>query len=190
MAEAYSRLAYMRTDELALRELAASQGTTTNAIYTLFGGKDQLIDRVIDSAVVRLVEIQTKAIGDTPTMASLQDLGRAYRKWALEHPELYRILFVYRSMCPIERGPDRCGYVIQPLKRLLNDLAERGAIVAENVDAIALTLRATLHGWIMFELNHVHDFGAGDADSRFEHHMSYFLQGIMPQQLVTPGSYA
>lgn len=169
-----------------MRELAASQDTTTNAIYTLFGGKDQLIEQVVDSAINQLVGVQTDAIGEVATLASLLDLARAYRRWALTHPELYRILFVHRQRFSNTAGPGRCSAVIKPLEQLLRTLDQQGAVTVPDVETTALTLRATLHGWVMFELNHIHEFGFADADEKFDRHIHFILQGIMPHQVVSP----
>ncbi len=169
-----------------MRELAASQDTTTNAIYTLFGGKDQLIEQVVDSANSQLVKVQIDAIGDVQTLASLSSLARAYREWALAHPELYRILFVHSERFSNTAEPDRCNAVVKPLQRLLNDLDQQGKVIVHDVEGIALTLWASLHGWIMFEVNHIHEFDDIHADDKFERHIHFFLQGIMPHKLVSP----
>lgn len=83
------RLASQGPQELSLRELAASQGTSTNAIYSIFGGKPQLIAAVIESAYASFEAAQHAVVTNHPTMETLFVLGEAYRDWALAHPALY-----------------------------------------------------------------------------------------------------
>lgn len=73
---------------VTLRDVAAAAETSTTAIYSLFGGKAQLLTAAIDDGFRSFGESQRAAAKD-----GLPGLGRAYRIWALEHPALYRLMF-------------------------------------------------------------------------------------------------
>lgn len=81
------------TQALTLRGLAATTGTTTAAIYTLFGGRGDLIGAVVAEGVARF-SARLAAVGasDDPK-ADLIALGIAYRDSALADPHFYRIMF-------------------------------------------------------------------------------------------------
>ena len=75
-------------DRVVLREIARAAGTSTSAIYTLFGGKTELLAAVIEHAF--------RSFGDAQLTAEpqgLRALGEAYRAWSLAHPALFRLMF-------------------------------------------------------------------------------------------------
>src|SRR3954470_13626600 len=73
---------------LSLRALAAEAGTSTTAVYSLFGGKPALIGALFEEsfssfgASQRAVPITGDAVTD------LTALGGAYWRWARRHPHL------------------------------------------------------------------------------------------------------
>lgn len=81
-------------DALSVRTLADRVGTTTRAVYSLFGSKDGLIAAL----AIRAFEIiesmmQARPVAEDPSR-DLTDLGPVvFRRFVLEHPALYRIAF-------------------------------------------------------------------------------------------------
>lgn len=75
------------TDALGLRGLAADVGTSTTAVYSLFGGKPELVRELGDLAERRFTEHLRGADGADPVA-----LGMAYRRAALADPHLYAIM--------------------------------------------------------------------------------------------------
>ncbi|WP_232481539.1 TetR-like C-terminal domain-containing protein [Arthrobacter sp. YN] len=73
---------------VTLRDVAAAAETSTTAIYSLFGGKAQLLTAAVDDGFRSFGDSQKEA-----AKGGLLELGRAYRAWALEHPALYRLMF-------------------------------------------------------------------------------------------------
>jgi AcrR family transcriptional regulator len=73
---------------VSLRSIAATAGTSTTAVYSLFGGKAELLTAVLDDGFASFAASQQEAAA-----AGLEALGRAYRTWALEHPVLYGLMF-------------------------------------------------------------------------------------------------
>ena len=73
---------------VSLRSIAATAGTSTTAVYSLFGGKAELLTAVLDDGFASFAASQQEAAA-----AGLEALGRAYRTWALEHPILYGLMF-------------------------------------------------------------------------------------------------
>lgn len=75
-------------DAVSLREIARVADTSTSAVYALFGSKQALYAAVIADGFATLAAQQSGA-----SVEGLGALARAYRTWALEHPELYRLMF-------------------------------------------------------------------------------------------------
>ena len=80
-------------DALSLREMARDAGTTTRAIYSLFGSKDGLLGALGVRAFNLLQrEIEALPASDQPS-DDLIEVALIYRRFALEHPALFSIAF-------------------------------------------------------------------------------------------------
>ena len=80
-------------DALSLREVARGAGTTTRAIYSLFGSKDGLLGALGMRAFNLLQrEIEALPASDQPS-DDLIEVALIYRRFALEHPALFSIAF-------------------------------------------------------------------------------------------------
>lgn len=81
-------------DALSVRTAAAAAGTTTMAVYSLFGSKEGLVAAVAQTAFEYLYnEIERLPMTDDPA-ADLIAIGtKVVRRLALDHPGLFRIAF-------------------------------------------------------------------------------------------------
>ena len=80
-------------DSLSLREVANDAGTTTRAIYTLFGSKNGLVAALGVRAFNLLQrDIETLTATDQPVQ-DLVEVGLIFRQFALDHPALFQIAF-------------------------------------------------------------------------------------------------
>ena len=78
---------------LSLRALAAAAGTSTSAVYALFGGKPALLAAVYAEAFRRLHTHLAAVPATSDPAADLVALGLAYRDAALASPHLYPVMF-------------------------------------------------------------------------------------------------
>lgn len=78
---------------LSARRLATESGTTTAAIYTLFGGMDSLRAALTAQSLEDLGRSLSTLVPDQDPVRQLMTLARAYRSWALAHPNEYRSIF-------------------------------------------------------------------------------------------------
>ena len=88
-------LAGSETASLSVREVAAEAGTSTRAVYALFGSKAGLVDAL----GARLFQLLAGAIDALPrTDDPVADVATAsvegFRRVALAHPALYRLVFL------------------------------------------------------------------------------------------------
>ena len=87
------RIAADGVDALSLRAVAADAGTTTRAVYTLFGSKDALVGALGVRAMEYLGrEVHALTASDDP-VADVVAAGLVFRRFALEHPALYSVAF-------------------------------------------------------------------------------------------------
>ena len=152
-------------DALTLRRLAAEVGTSTMAIYTHFGGMEELRRQVRREGLARLAQ----HLGDVATtgdpVADLVVLGRAYHVNATANPNLYRVMFMERTPADDAEIPhDEATF------QLLVDGVARclaaGRFRAAGPLALAHQLWAASHGVAALELAGI--LGADEAVATLE----------------------
>lgn len=78
---------------LALRALAGRAGTSTTAVYALFGSKEALQRAVLVAGFAEFTEAQDAApVVDDP-VTDIAGLGAIYVQWAIDHPRLYEAMY-------------------------------------------------------------------------------------------------
>jgi AcrR family transcriptional regulator len=80
-------------DAVSVRRLALEVGTSTRAIYSLFGSKDGLLTAMYRRAAETFNRIHQAVPVQPDPLDELVPLGLAYRQSALEEPHLYGLLF-------------------------------------------------------------------------------------------------
>ncbi len=78
---------------LRARGLTAAVGTSTQAIYTHFGGMPGLLEAVAAEGFARFAAHVAKVPESDDPVADFIAKGWAYYEWALIHPQLYRLMF-------------------------------------------------------------------------------------------------
>lgn len=92
---------------VSVRAVADAAGTSTRAVYSLFGSKEGLVVDALarDAFAVLFSEIDALVETDDPA-GDLVDIGVvAFRRLVLEHPALYRIAF-QRVVPGLDGGPE------------------------------------------------------------------------------------
>jgi AcrR family transcriptional regulator len=85
------------TAALSLREVAAGAGTSTQAVYTLFGSKEGLLG-ALGAHAMELLRAGADAIPTTDDpRADLVEGALMYRRFALDHPALFEVAFQRRD---------------------------------------------------------------------------------------------
>lgn len=80
-------------DALSVRKVTAAAGTTTAAVYSLFGSREALIDSVITEGFDRFASHLDAVPHTADPAADMLALGKAYRANALQNPHFYRVMF-------------------------------------------------------------------------------------------------
>lgn len=77
---------------LSVRRIADRCDVSTQMIYTLFGGKSELLRSLHRHGYEKLAEYFDELPDELGPHDRLAALGRAYRQFALDHPSLYRMM--------------------------------------------------------------------------------------------------
>lgn len=139
-------------EALSLRRLTQGAGTSTSAVYSLYGSRDALLDAVCRRAIEVFVESTSVAPTDNP-LADLATLGRRYRRWALAHPKMYPVMFGRRRSDTPDSIRQRTGPIMAPLKETLQRCLDAGLLINVPVDTIVGLLWAMVHGYVTLEID-------------------------------------
>jgi AcrR family transcriptional regulator len=143
--------------KVTLRDVAAAARTSTTAVYSLFGGKSQLLTAVVDHGFQSFRDSQVAA-----APGGLQGLGLAYRAWALEHRALYRLMFggALAAYVDCQPSPEVSAGAMDPLIEAVASAQASGDLRAEPVEEVAFAIWGQVHGLVSLELAQVGPPGA------------------------------
>lgn len=142
LLEAAERLIAERgLDSLSVRTAAAAAGTSTRAVYSLFDSKDGLV-QALAQRTFELLQVTVSAVPVTGDPG--HDLVRAavygFRRFALEHPELFRLFFNQQMQRP-RLSAESDAARLAAFRQLIN-LVERakaaGILGAHSVQQVTL----------------------------------------------------
>ena len=93
MKAAADLLASEGPEALTVRRIAATAGCSTMGLYSRFGGKDGVVERLWLDGFTRLrAAVEASPVTDDP-LHDLEQIGVTYRRWALENATTYAIMF-------------------------------------------------------------------------------------------------
>lgn len=135
---------------MTLRRVAALAGTSTTAVYSLFGDKERLLAAMHADGFEALGRALRKAAGAAP-LERLAELGLAYRRAALARPHLYGLMFGGLAQgVAVDSAARQAAFA--PLVRGVQDCLDSGDLTGVDAQAIATYLWAVSHGWVSLEL--------------------------------------
>ena len=140
LTEASERMRDAGPEGLSLRSLATSQGTSTTAVYTMFGGKNGLLAAVGAEADSELAAAQRQVLGGRGPLEDLRMLARAYRLWAVSNPGLYDLVIRERHT-PHDA-----------LLEVVDALVDEGIFRNAPIVDVASSVWASLHGIVALEI--------------------------------------
>jgi AcrR family transcriptional regulator len=167
-------------DALQTRKVAGAAGTSTMAVYTHFGGMQGLISEVALEGLRQFDAALTVPQTADP-VADLFVTGAAYRRYAIERPHMYRLMFGSTSahginapahnvltlkVAEIEQHYPSFAHVVRGVHRCM--LARRITVGSADDDAAVVATAAQfwalIHGFVMLELaGHYGDDGSAVA---------------------------
>lgn len=166
---------------LSVRRIAGEVGTSTTAIYSLFGSKGELVREVWLEGFRRLAARMEAVPRTENPLEDLGNLGRAYRGHAIENPAFYEVMFgrAVREYEPDEADHADARRSLEALVEGVRRCAESG-IVAGEPEELAMVLWGLVHGMVSLELHCL----LGEADQaagRFDLALAVVGLGIVPR---------
>jgi len=178
------RLADAGLEGLSIRGVAAEVGSSTSAVYTHFGSKDDLVAEVVQEAFDRLHSGLLAAPSTDDPVADLRGIGLAYRRNALANPHLYRVMF---GLNPLELrigghtetsavtvGLDAFGALVTAVAR-----CTEGGLLLGDPTEVALIVWSAAHGAVMLELA---GFLGDRCEAVFEAASDAALRAYLPER--------
>ena len=164
---------------LTTRRLADAAGVTTMTIYSRFGGMESVSSAVFDVGFAQLAE-RLRAVEATGVAAQdVLESCRAYRRFGVENPGLYSIMFERAIVLDPEStssaAAESFDELVQRISRLVG--ADGGT---PTVHAHAYGLWALCHGLVNLETT---GMGASkqvaDTNTMFDTAVSTFIDGLV-----------
>ena len=140
---------------LTLRRLAQTAGTSTMAVYTLFGDKQGLLAAMYREGYRRLgAAMAAAADGVDDPLEAMAAYGRAYRRAALANPHLYDLMFgrPVPAFHPDEETQKVADATFRPLVQGVQRCLDAGAFIGDDAERIGFHLWAVSHGMVSLEL--------------------------------------
>jgi AcrR family transcriptional regulator len=138
---------------VSVRRVADEAGTTTRAIYTLFGGKEGLLKQLFRDAAETMTRYHEAVPEKDDPVEEILALADAYRRSALEHPHGYLLLLNGAPGFVPDRGDARVAQ--RSFTRVLAAFERWGAegrLGGRDPRMVALEMWALVHGLASFEL--------------------------------------
>jgi AcrR family transcriptional regulator len=139
---------------LSLRKLASDAGTSTTAVYSLFGSKPDLVNALYTEGFRRFGRRMAGTALTGDAVGDLVALGTAYRASALADPHLYGIMFT-KSVPGFEPNADAeqlARETLKPLEDIIRRAIADGVFVDVPTETIAVGCWAFVHGLVSLEL--------------------------------------
>jgi AcrR family transcriptional regulator len=139
---------------VTVRRVAEEAGTTTRAVYSLFGSKQGLEEELHRAMFERLLELMAATGTTADPRNDLLELRHAYRRWATERPERYAALMRFSGPRAAARSPEGLAAAraaTAHLRQAIARCAAAGLLADRDVDRLTTQWRAVSHGLAEFE---------------------------------------
>ncbi|MEQ1755033.1 MAG: TetR/AcrR family transcriptional regulator [Micropepsaceae bacterium] len=150
--EALALLEKGSPEDLSLREVARNVGVSATAVYRHFPSKEDLLKALAHHGLALLGEQQRKSAARSGGTEGFAQTGRAYVRFALNHPNLFRLIFIHSPghMRPETSSPE--GSPAWLLRHYIGQALGPRA-TPEQVFASVLRAWALVHGLSMLILD-------------------------------------
>lgn len=179
LQEAVRTIQAQGVEAVTLRAVAEALGVSRTALYRHFADKQALLGavaaegfRTLRAALVAAWE------GAGRGRAGFEAMGRAYVRFALDHPSHYRVMFGSGAVAPPKAPDDPGGGAFQALVDALVELQQRGEVRDDPPLLLALYVWSTVHGIAMLALDGQLEEGAPPAEALMDFANARLRTGI------------
>jgi AcrR family transcriptional regulator len=170
-----------RGEPLSVRALADATATTTRAVYSLFGSMDGVHQALLARGFEELGR-RVRAVPETSDPAA--DLVRAgldaFRGFALEHPNLFRLGFerIVPGLAPAGEAGTIMVRALKALAARVQRCSDAGLLGGRAVRDVVWQFHAFCQGLASVELSGSLQHAAGDATALWRDALGTFVAGL------------
>jgi AcrR family transcriptional regulator len=138
---------------LTVRRIAGEAGVSPQGVYNHLGGKDGVVEVLFTRGFDRLRAAFAEVGGGDP-IDDLTEAGRRYRRFALENPTTYSVMFD-RAVPDYQPSPDAVAHAkasFTELVRLVARAIDTGALLPGDPTEVAQRIWSSCHGQVSLEL--------------------------------------
>lgn len=142
-------------EALQARRVCAEIGASTMAVYTHFGGMTGLLEAIVADSFVRFGEALAAVSTTDDPMADFFVMGYAYRRFALEDPHRYRMMFRLDFPQLFADHDDQLPVAAATFDQLvtaLQRIIDTGRIRADDPVDLAGRMWSMVHGIALLEI--------------------------------------
>jgi AcrR family transcriptional regulator len=173
---------------LSMRALADRIDYSPAALYEYYGNKEEIIAAVCDEGQRYLFEAMNQADQNLPPAECLYQIGQAYIRFALEHPDYFLLMFtvtpppevaglpeeVVRGM--MEQEGSAYAILVQAIQRGIDEYAFRVRPGFDR-DEMAYAAWTLVHGVAMLRITALRGFPT-DLNARDHQALLNFMRGL------------
>ena len=141
---------------LTVREVAARAGVAPMGVYSRFGSKDGLLQALFATGFGML----DAAIEEPSSAGALHRLllsAHAYRRFALDHPQLYHLMFEQMAALELtEESIDSARRAFATLVRHVTACMDTGELAPGDAVEVSQQMWSAIHGAVSLEIADVH----------------------------------
>ncbi|WP_017588921.1 TetR/AcrR family transcriptional regulator [Nocardiopsis ganjiahuensis] len=170
---------------LSLRAVARRAGVSAAAPYRHYADRDELLSAVAGEGYRELAGYLAAAHADPETVDDLTGVAAAYVRFAVEHPALFRVMFV-EPCDPDDEGRARATAA---LWEYVTGVAEK-VFPGSDTDALATAVWALVHGLAFLHLDGKLEAGSPEVIDRNVRAAVHVLFATNPATVANPATAA
>lgn len=172
-----------------MRKLAKAVGVTAPALYRYFSSREMLLMAMVEEAHRMQAQFLYRALQAHTPGERLERAAHEYLTFAVEHPEMYEMLYVSPHHLGLSELPPEVTEVAAATGRFWQDRVresiEAGLLSPGDPDEIGLTLWAHAHGFVTIHLRGIcPQVAKKDMITRFKESSQRLLAGLGGPALV------
>lgn len=179
VAAAAAAVAEGGVESVSLRSVAREAGTSTNAVYTLFGNREALLSAAVAGAVESFFAAQAAVRPTGDALADLFALGDVYRRWALAEPTFYTVMFGGRTQMPGATDFTALAEGLGPIIETVRRCVAEGSLTCLDPHQFATLLWSTVHGFVSLEISQWGQIPLAERDALYDVLQQSFIRSWM-----------
>lgn len=148
--------------EVTARRLASKAGCSTQPIFRIYTGMDDLYDEVFSLAIDHFAAFY----GEYPAKSDLPfvNLGMAYIEYAMQNPKLFQLLFLDEKRC----GASLFSILNGSTGALHKEIAKATAMGAKNPSDVFMKMWIFIHGAASMVITGDYDLSMEETEQLLE----------------------